>query len=244
MNAIEFAKKMTIDSSNIVAFTGAGASTESNIPDFRSAGGLYGSKSKYEYPPETMLSRTFFVEHTEMFFDYYKNNLIFKDARPNDCHKALAELEASGRLKAVITQNVDGLHQSAGSKNVIELHGSVYRNSCMKCGKKFGLDYILAAEKVPVCDACEGIVKPEVTLYEEMLNEEAINKAVNYIRAADVLIVIGTSLVVYPAAGFVDYYRGGKLILINKSETSYDSKARVTIHDSAGKVMSEIVSGI
>jgi len=231
------------ESSNIVAFTGAGISTESGIPDFRSAGGLYkdGNK-KYSYPPETMLSHSFFMQHTEEFFDYYRSNMIYPDAGPNDCHKGLAKLEEMGKLKAVITQNIDGLHQAAGSGNVLELHGTINSNTCMKCGKHFELGYIVKSrEIVPLCDRCGSIVKPDVVLYEEMLDEEVMARAADYIRNADVLMVIGTSLVVYPAAGFVDYYRGNRLVLINKSSTPYDYKADIVIHDSAGKIMREII---
>ncbi|HHW49642.1 MAG TPA: NAD-dependent protein deacylase [Clostridiaceae bacterium] len=239
--AINFIK----NSSNIVAFTGAGASTESNIPDFRSAGGLYRENEKYKYPPEYMLSHTFFMKHTEEFFDFYKNKMIYRDARPNNCHIGLARLEEIGKLKAVITQNIDGLHQLAGSKNVLELHGSVYRNYCMKCGAAFDLDYIMDEGKpVPKCNKCGGIVKPDVVLYEEALDHDVLNKSIAFIKAADVLIVIGTSLVVYPAAGLINYYRGDKLILINKSPTPYDNVARLVIKGNAGDVMKSIINSI
>jgi len=249
MDSMAEAAKYIRDSENIIAFTGAGVSTESNIPDFRSAGGLFKSrKGNFDYPPETMLSHSFFMEHAEIFFEYYISRLIHKDALPNNCHLAFARLEDAGKMKAVITQNIDGLHQAAGSKNVLELHGSIHRNYCMKCRKSFSLDYVTEtagrAEEscsVPVCDKCGGIVKPDVVLYEEMLDTELMEKAVEYIRNADVLIVAGTSLVVYPAAGLVSYYRGSKLILLNKSQTSYDSSANILINGSAGEVMAGIM---
>ncbi len=244
---IEKASDIIRNSNNITAFTGAGVSTESNIPDFRSSNGLYasGSKSKYKYPPEYMLSHTFFINEPESFYDYYRTNLVHKDAQPNDCHKALYKLEQLGKLKAIVTQNIDGLHQKAGSKNVYELHGSVYRNYCMNCGKKFDLDYVMdQSKKIPRCDACGDIVRPDVVLYEEPLDEDIINGAIRAIRDSDVLIVIGSSLVVYPAAGLINYYKGNNLILINKSETPYDSIANVVIHSSAGIVMRKIIENI
>lgn len=238
LNSLKKAIDMVAHSSNIVAFTGAGVSTESSIPDFRSEGGLYGSGKKYKYPPEYMISHSFFISHPEDFYDYYRNNMVYRDAEPNDCHIALSQLEQSGRLKAVVTQNIDGLHQAAGSQKVLELHGSVHRNYCMKCRKKFALGYIMdVMRQIPVCDSCGGIVRPDVVLYEEQLDYNVLDEAVSYIRAADVLIILGTSLVVYPAAGLVNYYRGDKLILINKSSTPYDSKAQVVINEKCGAVM-------
>lgn len=231
--------KLIEQSNNIVFFGGAGVSTESNIPDFRSESGIYKTQTKYGYSPEILLSHSFFVSHTDIFYDFYKNSMIYKDALPNAAHITLAKLEKQGKLKAVITQNIDGLHQKAGSSNVIELHGSVHSNYCTKCGKFFALDYILNLGGVPKCDACGGIVKPYVVLYEEQLNNEVIEKAVEYISRADVLIVAGTSLSVYPAAGLIQYYRGNKLVLINKSSTQFDSKADILICDSVGKVLSE-----
>ena len=219
---------------NIVFFGGAGVSTESGIPDFRSADGLY--SESYKYPPETMLSYSFFIEHTEEFYDFYRKKLLYPDAKPNDAHIALAELEREGKLKAVITQNVDGLHTLAGSKNVLELHGSALRNICMTCKECYTLDIILKTEGVPFCK-CGGIIKPDVVLYEEGLNPSIMNKAVVAIHDADVLIVGGTSLNVYPAAGMIDYYRGNKLILINKSATPYDRHANLVIRDSIGSVL-------
>ncbi len=230
--------KLIEQSNNIVFFGGAGVSTESNIPDFRSESGIYKTQTKYGYSPEILLSHSFFVSHTDIFYDFYKNSMIYKDALPNAAHITLAKLEKQGKLKAVITQNIDGLHQKAGSSNVIELHGSVHSNYCTKCGKFFALDYILNLGGVPKCDACGGIVKPYVVLYEEQLNNEVIEKAVEYISRADVLIVAGTSLSVYPAAGLIQYYRGNKLVLINKSSTQFDSKADILICGSVGKVLS------
>lgn len=234
-------KKIIDESDNIVFFGGAGVSTESNIPDFRSEKGLYKAKTEYGMSPEEMISHSFFVNHTETFFDYYKKNLIYPDAKPNKAHRALAKLEAQGKLKAVVTQNIDGLHQMAGNKKVYELHGSVLRNYCMKCHQFYDLDYIMdeyhCKGNVPICPVCGGIIKPDVVLYEEMLDEDCINKAVSTISKADTLIIGGTSLVVYPAAGFVRYFRGNHLVLINKQETPYDSHADLVIHDSIGKVM-------
>ena len=235
-------------SDNIVFFGGAGVSTESNIPDFRSEAGLYSAQSNYGMSPEQMLSHSFFVRDTETFFDYYKNNLIYTEAEPNDAHKALAKLEEMGKLKAVVTQNIDGLHQKAGSRTVYELHGSVLRNNCMQCGEFYELDYILDPAHcdgmIPKCEKCGGVVKPDVVLYEEALDDYQITGAVDAIRAADVLIIGGTSLVVYPAAGFVNYFRGSKLVLINKSSTSFDNRADLVIHDPIDKVMKEAVDGL
>ena len=236
-------KSLMSSSKNIVFFGGAGVSTESNIPDFRSKDGIYNTEKRYGYPPEIMLSHTFFIKHTEEFFDFYKNTMIYKNAKPNKAHLALSALEKEGRLKAVVTQNIDGLHQLAGSKNVLELHGSVHRNYCMDCRKFFSLDYILDYPgMVPKCDKCDGIVKPDVTLYEEGLNMNVLSSAVSYIEKADMLIVGGTSLAVYPAAGLIDYYNGRKLVLINKSTTPYDSRANLIINDSIGKVLDEAVA--
>jgi len=228
-------------SNNIVFFGGAGVSTESNIPDFRSANGLYSEQTGKEYTPEEMLSHDFFMSHTEEFFDYYKNKLIYKDAQPNYAHLALAKLEQMGKLKAVITQNIDGLHQKAGSKEVLELHGSVYRNYCMDCNKFFTLDYILEAAGVPKCDQCGGIVKPDVVLYGESLDMNLLNKAIWYIEQAEVLIVAGTSLMVYPAAGLIRYFRGKNLVLINKTPTPYDHWANLVINDSIGETLKSCV---
>ena len=224
------------ESKNIVFFGGAGVSTESGIPDFRSQDGLY--HQQYDYPPEQILSHTFFVRKPEEFFRFYRNKMLAPDARPNRAHLALAELERAGRLKAVITQNIDGLHQAAGSREVLELHGSVLRNHCMRCGKFYGMDAILNSSGVPKC-SCGGVIKPDVVLYEEGLDMDTLNRAVNYISRADVLIVGGTSLTVYPAAGLIDYYRGRKLVLINRDATALDSRADLVISGKIGEVLGE-----
>ncbi|MCI7301673.1 NAD-dependent protein deacylase [Ihubacter massiliensis] len=230
-------------SQHIVFFGGAGVSTESNIPDFRSESGLYSAVSQYGQSPETMLSHTFFRNSMETFFDYYKNNLIYRDAKPNKAHIALSRLEEEGKLNAVVTQNIDGLHQMAGSKQVYELHGSVLRNYCVDCGAFYDLDYIMDEAHcdglIPKCEKCGGVVKPDVVLYEEALDEQVISGAVAAIRRADTLIVGGTSLVVYPAAGLINYFGGKNLILINKSETQYDSRASLVINDSIGAVLGD-----
>lgn len=230
-------------SKSVVFFGGAGVSTESNIPDFRSEKGLYKAMNEYGYSPEQMLSRSFFTEHTEMFFDYYKKNLIYPEAQPNKAHIALAKLEKEGKLTGVVTQNIDGLHQKAGSSRVYELHGSVLRNRCMECGTPYDLEYIMdegnCEAKIPRCQKCGGIVKPEVVLYEEPLDEDVLVGAVNAISKADTLIVGGTSLVVYPAAGLINYFSGRNIILINKSETGYDDRATLVINDSIGKVLGD-----
>lgn len=224
-------------SRRIVFFGGAGVSTESGIPDFRSADGLY--NQKYDVPPETMLSRTFFDRHTEKFFEFYRDKMLCLDAKPNAAHYKLAELEQSGRLTAVVTQNIDGLHQAAGSKNVLELHGSVHRNYCMKCHKPYTAEYILKSTGIPHC-SCGGIIKPDVVLYEEQLNSDTVNKAVTAISRCDTLIIAGTSLTVYPAAGMVQYFRGKKLILINRDSTPMDSRADLVIHSPVGEVLKDI----
>lgn len=233
-------KEIIDKSNNIVFFGGAGVSTESNIPDFRSESGLYHAQQVYGYSPEQMLSHTFYVTKPGLFFKYYKENLIYTDAEPNDAHKTLAYLEETGKLKAIVTQNIDGLHQKAGSKNVFELHGSVLRNFCEKCGKFHDLDYIMdeanCKNGVPFC-SCGGRVKPDVVLYEEMLDDDCITGAVGAIQKADTLIIGGTSLVVYPAAGLVRYFRGNNLVLINKSKTDMDNNADLVINDAIGKVM-------
>ena len=226
------------ESKNIVFFGGAGVSTESGIPDFRSQDGLY--HQQYDYPPEQILSHTFFVRKPEEFFRFYRNKMLAPDARPNRAHLALAELERAGRLKAVITQNIDGLHQTAGSREVLELHGSVLRNHCMRCGKFYGMDAILNSVGVPKC-SCGGVIKPDVVLYEEGLDMDTLNRAVNYISRTDVLIVGGTSLTVYPAAGLIDYYRGRKLVLINRDATPLDGQADLVIAGKIGEVLGEAV---
>ncbi|MDR2719622.1 MAG: NAD-dependent protein deacylase [Nitrososphaerota archaeon] len=235
-------------SKNTVFFGGAGVSTESNIPDFRSGNGRYIAKSVYGHHPEELLSRTFFEHHPELFFRYYKENLICLDAKPNTAHKVLAKLEQHKLLSAVITQNIDGLHQVAGSKNVIELHGSNRNQYCMNCGEKYTLDYILSDENcegsIPKCKACGGFVRPDIVLYEEQLNKAIMHLAIKTIMAADCLIVGGTSLVVYPAAGLLQHFRGNQLVLINKDKTPYDDHADMVIHESIGKVLSELIGHI
>ena len=228
-----------IDTHNrIVFFGGAGVSTESGIPDFRSQDGLY--NQQYRYPPETIISHSFFVRDTDEFYRFYKDKMLITEVEPNAAHRKLAELEAAGKLTAVVTQNIDGLHQKAGSRNVYELHGSIHRNYCMKCGKFFDTQYIMAAPGTPRCDACGGLVKPDVVLYEEGLDSAVINGAVNAIREADCLIIGGTSLVVYPAAGLIDYFGGDKLVLINKSPTSRDRMADLVISAPIGEVFAGI----
>ena len=238
MTERETLKQWLSESENIVFFGGAGVSTESKIPDFRSTDGLY--NQQYAYPPETILSHTFYMRRPEEFYRFYRNKMLFPNAEPNRAHKALAKLEELGKLKAVVTQNIDGLHQKAGSKEVLELHGSVLRNHCTRCGKFYGLDAILNSTGVPKC-TCGGTIKPDVVLYEEGLDSETIEKSVNYIANADVLIIGGTSLTVYPAAGLIDYYRGHKLILINKSVTPMDSRADLVISGPIGEVLGDAV---
>ena len=235
MDPKEQLKQWVEESNSIVFFGGAGVSTESGIPDFRSVDGLY--NQQYKFPPETILSHTFFMRNTEEFYRFYRNKMLFPDARPNAAHLALARLEEQGKLKAVVTQNIDGLHQAAGSKEVWELHGSVHRNYCMRCGKFYSLDDILHSEGVPKC-SCGGTIKPDVVLYEEGLDDDTINHAVRRIREADMLIIGGTSLTVYPAAGLVHYYRGNKLVLINKSATGLDEDANLVIKEPIGEVLS------
>ncbi len=230
-------KKWIDASENIVFFGGAGVSTESGIPDFRSTDGLY--HMKYAFPPETILSHRFFINRTGEFYDFYRDKMIYSDAEPNITHRKLKELEDKGKLKGIITQNIDGLHQKAGSKKVLELHGSVLRNYCMKCGAFYPLEHILEEKKVPVC-YCGGIIKPDVVLYEEPLNEEIMGEAIRLITRAELLIVGGTSLSVYPAAGLIDYYEGDKLVLINKSVTSYDNQANLLISAPLGEAFSNI----
>lgn len=232
------------DSNNIVFFGGAGVSTASNIPDFRSANGIFSQRLKRSLTPEQLVSHTFFVQYPEEFFDFYKSKLIYPDARPNDCHIALAKLEQMGKLKAVVTQNIDGLHQAAGSKNVFELHGSVHRNYCTKCHQFYDADYVTQSAGIPKCEKCGGTVKPDVVLYEEGLDENVINGAVKAIANADTLIIGGTSLVVYPAAGLINYFRGKTLVLINKSQTSADQRADIVISQDIAKVMKEVVDAI
>lgn len=231
--------KAAIDECNyIVFFGGAGVSTESGIPDFRSTDGLY--NQKYKYPPETIVSHSFYVQRTEEFYEFYKDKMLFPDAKPNAAHNKLAELEKSGKLKAVVTQNIDGLHQAAGSKEVLELHGSVHRNYCTKCGRFFDLKYIVDSKGIPRCDECAGIIKPDVVLYEESLDQSIIERTVDHISRADMLIIGGTSLAVYPAAGLVNYFRGKYLVVINLAPTVRDVNADIVISDKIGNVFSQI----
>lgn len=233
-------KKIIEGSGNIVFFGGAGVSTESGIPDFRSESGIYHTVIKYGCPPETILSHSFFIKHPDVFYEFYRGHLIYRGAQPNAAHEALAHLEACGRLHAVVTQNIDGLHQKAGSRNVVELHGSIHRNYCMKCHAYYDLEYVLDGEGVPVCP-CGGIIRPDVVLYEEELDHENILLATHFIQDCDVLIVGGTSLAVDPAASLIHWFKGSKLILINKSKTAMDGSAHLVIHESIGEVLSSVI---
>lgn len=239
MSKIQRLQDIIDASDNIVFFGGAGVSTESGIPDFRSERGIFKSLEKYGDTPENLVSHSYYVDHTEEFFKYYTENLIFKDAKPNSAHLALAEMEKVGKLKAVITQNIDGLHQKAGSKEVLELHGNIHRNYCQICNNEFSLDHILDCDGIPRCE-CGGIIKPDVVLYEESLNNAVLSFAIDYIENADTLIIGGTSLVVYPAAGLINYFNGENLVLINKSETPYDNMASLVINESIGETFSQI----
>lgn len=235
--SIDKLKHWLAKSDNIVFFGGAGVSTESGIPDFRSVDGLY--HLKYDYAPETILSHSFFIRHTKEFYRFYKDKMIYEDTEPNITHLKLVELENTGKLKAVVTQNIDGLHQRAGSKNVLELHGSVYRNYCMKCRQFYTIDKIMEAEEVPTCE-CGGIIKPDVVLYEEGLDDEVVSKAIYAIAEADILIIGGTSLSVYPASGLIRYYSKDKMVLINKSVTPYDREADLLINAGLGEIFSKL----
>ncbi|HBG4727638.1 TPA: NAD-dependent protein deacylase [Clostridioides difficile] len=235
-------KDLISNHNNIVFFGGAGVSTESNIPDFRSSTGLFSQKLNKQFTAEQLVSHTFFVRYPEEFFEFYKDKLIYPNAKPNNAHIALAKLEEMGKLKAVITQNIDGLHQMAGSKNVLELHGSVHRNYCTKCGKFFDLESMLnLGGNIPYCDNCGSIVKPDVVLYEEALDSDVITKTISAISNADLLIIGGTSLAVYPAASFIDYYKGDYIALINKANTVYDKSASLVINKPIGEVLYEAV---
>lgn len=245
MNEIERLRQIIRDSDRIVFFGGAGVSTESNIPDFRSQDGLYNQKNQYPWPPEVMLSRSFFDSHPREFYQFYFDRMIALDAVPNPAHQALAQLEQEGKLSAVITQNIDGLHQKAGSVNVLELHGSVLRNYCMECGKFYGLEDVLKLrdkDGIPRCELDQSVIKPDVVLYEEGLDQTVLAKAIHEISHCDTLIVGGTSLVVYPAAGLLQYFRGRHLVLINRDATPYDDRADLVIRDSIGKALSEAVA--
>lgn len=235
---VEKLRQMIAESNNMVFFGGAGVSTESGIPDFRSVDGLY--HQQYEYPPETILSHTFYRQNPEEFYRFYKNKMLFLDAKPNAAHKKLAEWEKEGKLTAVITQNIDGLHQAAGSKAVWELHGSVLRNYCEKCGAFYDVRYVMEADGVPMCGKCGGAVKPDVVLYEEGLDQHTLSEAVKAIRNADMLIIGGTSLAVYPAAGLIDYFKGKYLVLINKAPTPRDNMADLVIQGSIGEIFSRL----
>ena len=237
MDKIKQLQDMINESNRIVFFGGAGVSTESNIPDFRSADGLY--RQKYRYSPEQIVSHSFFMQHTEEFYDFYKEKMMFLDAKPNKAHLKLAELEAAGKLTAVITQNIDGLHQAAGSKNVLELHGSIHRNYCMRCKKQYSARFVKESKGIPTCD-CGGTIRPDVVLYEEGLDNQIIQKSIRAISEADMLIIGGTSLVVYPAAGFIDYFHGKYLVLINKDATARDVGSTLTIHEPIGEVLDRI----
>ncbi|GAA0773087.1 NAD-dependent protein deacylase [Clostridium subterminale] len=239
---IEKLTQILRNSNNIVFFGGAGVSTESNIPDFRSANGLFNARLNMTLSPEQLVSHTYFIRFPEEFFNFYKAKLIYPEAKPNGAHIALAKLEEIGKLKAIVTQNIDGLHQCAGSKNVFELHGSIHRNYCIKCNTSYDVDFILNSKDIPICSKCNGTVRPDVVLYEEGLDENVLNGAIDAISKADTLIIGGTSLVVYPAANLINYFKGKNLVLINKSSTSADSRANLVIHDSIGKVLNEAVN--
>ncbi|MCI8409263.1 MAG: NAD-dependent protein deacylase [Lachnospiraceae bacterium] len=226
-------------SDNIVFFGGAGVSTASNIPDFRSSDGLYSKKINKHFTPEQAVSHSFLMQYPEEFFEFYKENLIYEDAKPNDCHIALAKLEEMGKLKAVVTQNIDGLHQMAGSKNVYELHGTIHKNYCIKCKTRYQVDYILKSKGIPVCQKCGGMVRPEVVLYEEGLDDQVVAGAIAAIGQADTLIIGGTSLIVYPAAGLINYFQGKNLVQINKTKTLADNRADLCINDDIAMVMRE-----
>lgn len=237
MSSVEDLQRIIDDSRRIVFFGGAGVSTESGIPDFRSVDGLY--NQKYDYPPETILSHTFFMNKTEEFYRFYRDKMLCLDKKPNKAHLKLAELERAGKLSAVVTQNIDGLHQAAGSKRVYELHGSVLRNYCMKCGKAYSAEYIKSGRGIPRCE-CSGIIKPDVVLYEEGLDDKTVNGAVNAIANADTLIIAGTSLTVYPAAGMVRYFNGKHLVLINRDATPMDNSADLVFHEKVGELLDKI----
>ncbi len=234
-------ERILSSSDNIVFFGGAGVSTESGIPDFRSTDGLY--NLKYKYPPEHILSHSFFMTQTKSFYDFYRDKMLYLNARPNNAHIALARLEQMGKLRAVVTQNIDGLHQQAGSNTVVELHGSVHRNACMQCGRPYGIEIIINSANIPICE-CGGIIKPDVVLYEEGLNADDLRNATQAISEAEVLIVGGTSLNVYPASGLLNYFAGKNLVLINKSATAYDQKADLVIRESIGTVLKSCVDTI
>ena len=237
MNNVNELQKLVDKKQNIIFFGGAGVSTESGIPDFRSVDGLY--NQKYDYPPEEILSHTFFERHTDEFYRFYRDKMLCLDKKPNKAHLKLAELEKAGKLSAVVTQNIDGLHQAAGSKRVYELHGSVLRNFCRNCRKFYPIEFIKNSEGVPHCD-CGGVIKPDVVLYEEGLDDSTVFGALNAIQTADTLIIAGTSLTVYPAAGFIRYFRGDNIVLINRDETPFDDRADLVFHEKVGELRSQI----
>ena len=240
MSKYDSLKQILEEGSQILVFTGAGISVPSGIPDFRSADGIYNQKTKLNIPPEEIISHTFFYNHTKEFFEFYKEKMIYEDAQPNFAHKFIADLEKKGKNVIVVTQNIDGLHQKAGSSKVYELHGSVHRNYCDKCGRSFGLKYVMTHNPIPYCDRCHGIVKPDVVLYEEPLNEYIIERAISAMMTSDVLIVIGTSLTVYPAAGFIRYFKGKYIVLINKDPTAYDNMCDLVFNEDVVKVFQNI----
>ena len=237
MSTLEQLQSVIDNSKRIVFFGGAGVSTESGIPDFRSVDGLY--NQKYDFPPEQILSHTFFMHNTEEFYRFYRDKMLCLDKKPNKAHLKLAELERAGKLTAVVTQNIDGLHQAAGSKKVYELHGSVLRNYCMKCGKFYPAEYIKNSKGIPKCE-CGGVIKPDVVLYEEGLDDSTVSGALSAIQTADTLIIAGTSLTVYPAAGFISYFKGDNIVLINRDETPFDSKADLVFHEKVGELLDKI----
>lgn len=239
-NQYEELKKMIQESHSIVVFTGAGISVPSGIPDFRSADGIYNQKTKLNVPPEEIISHSFFVSNTEEFYEFYKDKMCYPKAEPNAAHKYFADLEKKGKNVIAVTQNIDGLHQKAGSKTVYELHGTIHQNFCQRCGRLFGLDYVMNSKGVPHCDKCGGIVKPNVVLYEEGLDEETIQRSISAIMTCDMLVIIGTSLRVYPAAGFIRYFRGRYLVVINKDATSYDSNCDLVFNEDVINVINNI----
>ena len=241
-NKINQLRQLIEEADNIVFLGGAGVSTESGIPDFRSGEGIYNQESGLKYRPVDIISHSFFMEHPAEFYDFYKRKLLYPNAKPNKAHKALVRLEKQGKLKAIITQNIDNLHQEAGSKTTIELHGSVFRNYCMECGKKFKLDYIVEHEGIPYCDKCGGMIRPDIVLYEENLEHQNVDGAIKAIKKADLLIIGGTSLTVYPAATFAQFLKHDKVVIINKSSTYLDLQALLTIHDSIGEVLDSAIS--
>ena len=239
MNEIETLQKMIDESNNIVVLSGAGTSTESGLKDFRSKDGLYNQKNKYDFPPEYLLSHDCFINNTKLFFDYYRENLNVEGIEPNITHKYLKELEDKGKLKAIITQNIDGLHTKAGNKNVYEIHGTISKNKCTKCGKEYDKDAVFKKEGIPICE-CGGLIKPKVVLYGEGLPEEEFTKSIDATEKADMLIVIGSSLTVYPASGLVNYFHGKYFVIINLDQTPYDNKANLVIHDKLGNIFSKL----